>query len=187
MSGPTVALTIAEPEAMVRLGALLAAHLRAGDVVLLTGELGAGKTTLTRGLGAALGVRGTVTSPTFVLARTHPRPAGPPLVHVDAYRLRDAAELDDLDIDFPGSITVVEWGAGLIEHLVDAWLAITIERPTGGGAAAPLGEPGSDSGTAPGSDADSDPDDAPVESRRVTITGVGERWADLGWLHAAGD
>jgi hypothetical protein len=108
-------------------------------------------------------------------------------VHVDAYRLRDAAELDDLDIDFPGSITVVEWGAGLIEHLVDAWLAITIERPTGGGAAAPLGEPGSDSGTAPGSDADSDPDDAPVESRRVTITGVGERWADLGWLHAAGD
>lgn len=163
-------LRVDDPEAMVRLGATIAAQLRAGDVVLLTGELGAGKTTLTRGLGAALGVRGTVTSPTFVLARTHPRPDGPPLVHVDAYRLRDAAELDDLDLDFAASIVVIEWGAGLIEHLVDAWLAVTIERPTGAGAP----------------DVD-DVDDAPVEPRRVTITGVGERWADLGWLHAAGD
>lgn len=163
-------LRVDDPEAMARLGATIAAQLRAGDVVLLTGELGAGKTTLTRGLGAALGVRGTVTSPTFVLARTHPRPDGPPLVHVDAYRLRDAAELDDLDLDFAASIVVIEWGAGLIEHLVDAWLAVTIERPTGAGA--PDGD---------------DVDDAPVEPRRVTITGVGERWADLGWLHAAGD
>jgi len=164
----TVTLTIADPESMARLGALLAAQLRAGDTVLLTGELGAGKTTLTRGLGAALGVRGTVTSPTFVLARTHPRPDGPPLVHVDAYRLRDAAELDDLDLDFSGAIVVVEWGAGLLEHLVDDWLAVTIERPHGAGA-------------------ETDPDDAPVEPRTVTITGVGDRWADLGWLHAAGD
>jgi tRNA threonylcarbamoyl adenosine modification protein YjeE len=163
-------LRVDDPEAMARLGATIAAQLRAGDVVLLTGELGAGKTTLTRGLGAALGVRGTVTSPTFVLARTHPRPDGPPLVHVDAYRLRDAAELDDLDLDFAASIVIVEWGAGLIEHLVDAWLAVTIERPTGAGAAD-----------------GADDDDAPVEPRRVTITGVGERWADLGWLHAAGD
>lgn len=170
MTAPAVTLTIADPEAMARLGALLAGQLRAGDVVLLTGELGAGKTTLTRGLGDALAVRGTVTSPTFVLARTHPRPAGPPLVHVDAYRLRDAAELDDLDIDFAGSITVVEWGAGLIEQLVDDWLAVTIERPTGG-STAPV----------------DDPDDAPIEPRRVTIVGVGERWAHLGWLHAAGD
>lgn len=173
----TATLTIADPEAMARLGAALAAELRAGDVVLLTGELGAGKTTLTRGLGAALGVRGTVTSPTFVLARTHPRPDGPPLVHVDAYRLRDAAELDDLDIDFPRSITVIEWGAGLIEHLVDEWLAITIERPTGGG----------DIDAELDTDTDADPDAAPVEPRRVTVTGVGERWADLGWVHAAGD
>lgn len=173
----TVALTIADPDAMARLGATLAAQLHAGDVVLLTGELGAGKTTLTRGLGAALGVRGTVTSPTFVLARTHPRPDGAPLVHVDAYRLRDAAELDDLDIDFAGSITVVEWGAGLIEHLVDDWLAVTIERPTGADAS-----PAADDAT-PGGDAD----DSPVEPRRVTVTGVGDRWADLGWLHAAGD
>lgn len=163
-------LTIVDPAAMGRFGALLAAQLRAGDTVLLTGELGAGKTTLTRGLGAALGVRGAVTSPTFVLARTHPRADGPPLVHVDAYRLRDAAELDDLDLDFAASIVVVEWGAGLLEHLVDEWLAVTIERPVGAG--------DGDGG---------DPDDAPVEPRTVTVEGVGERWADLGWLHAAGD
>jgi len=172
-------LRVDDPEAMASLGATIAGQLRAGDVVLLTGELGAGKTTLTRGLGAALGVRGTVTSPTFVLARTHPRPDGPPLVHVDAYRLRDAAELDDLDLDFAASIVVIEWGAGLIEHLVDAWLAVTIERPTGAGA-----PDGAGVDDAPD---DADVDGVPVESRRVTITGVGERWADLGWLHAAGD
>lgn len=164
----TVTVTIADPDSMARLGALLAAELRAGDTVLLTGELGAGKTTLTRGLGAALGVRGTVTSPTFVLARTHPRPEGAPLVHVDAYRVRDAAELDDLDLDFARSIVVVEWGAGLLEHLVDEWLSVTIERPRGA--------------TTTG-----DPDEAPIEPRIVTIVGVGDRWADLGWLHAAGD
>lgn len=164
----TVTLTIADPEGMARLGAVLAAQLGAGDTVLLTGELGAGKTTLTRGLGAALGVRGTVTSPTFVLARTHPGPEGPPLVHVDAYRLSDAAELDDLDLDFAGSIVVVEWGAGLLEHLVDEWLAITIVRPVGATTI-------------------DDPDEDAVEPRTVTISGVGARWADLGWLHAAGD
>lgn len=172
----SIRLRIADPEAMEALGARIAGELRAGDAVLLSGELGAGKTTFTRGLGAALGVRGTVTSPTFVLARTHPRDGGgAPLVHVDAYRLGDAAELDDLDIDFAGSIAVVEWGAGLLEHLVDAWLSITIMRPTGAGAA----------GAA--DDAGTDPDEAPVEPREVIIEGVGERWADLGWLHAAGD
>src|SRR4051812_31626280 len=105
-------LLVSTPEEMEGLGALLAGQLRAGDLVMLNGELGAGKTTLTRGLGAALGVRGAVTSPTFVLARTHPRTDGPPLVHVDAYRLSSALELDDLDIDFERSIVVVEWGAG---------------------------------------------------------------------------
>lgn len=180
-----VTLTIADPESMARLGALLAAQLRAGDTVLLTGELGAGKTTLTRGLGAALGVRGTVTSPTFVLARTHPRPDGPPLVHVDAYRLRDASELDDLDLDFEESIVVVEWGAGLLEHLVDDWLAVTIERPRGAlertasGVAVHPDEPGTPDAVADATE--------PVEPRTVTITGVGDRWVDLGWLHAAGD
>ncbi|WP_441294332.1 tRNA (adenosine(37)-N6)-threonylcarbamoyltransferase complex ATPase subunit type 1 TsaE, partial [Curtobacterium sp. B18] len=77
-----------------------------------TRPLGAGKTTMTRGLGAALGARGQVSSPTFVLARTHPTTAGPDLVHVDAYRLSDPVELDDLDLDWDASIVVVEWGRG---------------------------------------------------------------------------
>ncbi|MER3390316.1 MAG: tRNA (adenosine(37)-N6)-threonylcarbamoyltransferase complex ATPase subunit type 1 TsaE [Microcella sp.] len=160
---------------MEQLGARIAGQLLAGDVVLLTGELGAGKTTLTRGLGAALGVRGTVTSPTFVLARTHPRADGPPLIHVDAYRLADARELDDLDLDFAASVTVVEWGAGLLEHAIDEWLTVTIERPRGAG-----------TGQA-GSAAIPDPSLEPVEPRRVTIEGVGARWADLGWVHDSGD
>jgi len=171
MSGSTVTLRVDDPDAMAALGARIAAEVRAGDVVLLSGELGAGKTTLTRGLGAALGVRGTVTSPTFVLARTHPRADAPSLVHVDAYRLGGADELDDLDLAFDDSIVVIEWGAGLIEHLVDEWLAVTIERPTGATTEAV------ESGT----------DLEPIEPRTVTIEGVGARWSDLGWLHAAGD
>ncbi|GMA91206.1 tRNA (adenosine(37)-N6)-threonylcarbamoyltransferase complex ATPase subunit type 1 TsaE [Homoserinibacter gongjuensis] len=108
--GAVVELVVPDADAMEALGARLAAALRAGDLVLLNGELGAGKTTLTRGLGAALGARGAVTSPTFVLARTHPTASGVPLVHVDAYRLASAAEVEDLDLDLAGSITVVEWG-----------------------------------------------------------------------------
>ena len=125
-------LTIKTADAMEALGAQLAAALVAGDLVALNGELGAGKTTFTRGLGAALGVRGAVTSPTFVLARTHPRVDGPPLVHVDAYRLAGAADLDDLDIDFAGSIVVVEWGAGKLDGITDSWLELDLERPVGG-------------------------------------------------------
>ncbi|MDO9397672.1 MAG: tRNA (adenosine(37)-N6)-threonylcarbamoyltransferase complex ATPase subunit type 1 TsaE, partial [Herbiconiux sp.] len=94
---------------MHALGVEIAGLLEAGDVVLLSGDLGAGKTTFTRGLGEGLGVRGPVTSPTFVLARTHPSlVGGPALVHVDAYRLGSALELDDLDIDFAHSVVVVE-------------------------------------------------------------------------------
>jgi tRNA threonylcarbamoyladenosine biosynthesis protein TsaE len=160
-----VELTVATPEDMAELGARIAAHLRAGDLVLLNGELGAGKTTLTRGIGEALGVRGTVTSPTFVLARTHPREPRPgatanaPLVHVDAYRLGSAMELDDLDIDFAASIVVVEWGAGLLDGLTDDWLSLDVVRPRGG----EVTEEG-------------------VEPRLVTVTGHGDRWADLDWL-----
>lgn len=150
------------PEAMDALGRQLGAGLRAGDLIVLIGPLGAGKTTLTRGIGASLGVRGPVTSPTFVLARTHPSLVnGPPLVHVDAYRLGSAAELDDLDIDFAGSVVVVEWGDGLLDGVSDHWLEVRIERP--------LGEAVLDSGSAV--------DDAPVEPRQVVITGVGKRWA----------
>ncbi|PZQ90517.1 MAG: tRNA (adenosine(37)-N6)-threonylcarbamoyltransferase complex ATPase subunit type 1 TsaE [Leifsonia xyli] len=153
---------------MEALGARLAGLLRVGDVVLLNGELGAGKTTLTRGLGAALGARGAVTSPTFVLARTHPTASGVPLVHVDAYRLATAAEVDDLDLDLEGSITVVEWGAGKLEGVLDSWLELDIARPLGGAPAS--GALASDD--APASD-DPASDAAP---RHVRLTPRGPRW-----------
>ena len=124
---------IASPADMEALGRQMGGMLRAGDVVVLTGPLGAGKTTLTRGIGAGLGVRGPVQSPTFVLARTHPSlVGGAPLVHMDAYRLGSAAELDDLDVDVAGSVVVVEWGRGLADDLADLWWDVEIERPTGG-------------------------------------------------------
>jgi tRNA threonylcarbamoyl adenosine modification protein YjeE len=148
---------IETPEQMHELGLELGKALRAGDVLVLTGPLGAGKTTLTRGIGEGLGVRGPVTSPTFVLARTHPSLVdGPPLVHVDAYRLNSAVELDDLDIDFAHSVVVVEWGAGMLDGIVDSWLDVVIERPEGANA----GELGEEL----------------IEPRTVTLTGHGERW-----------
>lgn len=113
---------------MEAFGFRVARELRAGDVLCLTGELGAGKTTFTRGLGRGLAVRGTVTSPTFVVARTHPREDGVPFVHIDAYRLLNAAELEDLDIDWANVVAVVEWGRGMLETVVDEWLEIVIER-----------------------------------------------------------
>jgi tRNA threonylcarbamoyladenosine biosynthesis protein TsaE len=121
-------IAIPTADDMEALGARVARLLRAGDVVCLTGELGAGKTTFSRGLGRELAVRGTVTSPTFVVARTHPREGDVPLVHVDAYRLNNASELADLDIDWDRSIAVVEWGRGMLENVVHDWLEIEIER-----------------------------------------------------------
>jgi tRNA threonylcarbamoyladenosine biosynthesis protein TsaE len=137
--------------AMRRIGADLAASLRAGDLVLLVGGLGAGKTTFTQGLGEGLGVRGPVTSPTFVIARVHPSEVGgPALVHVDAYRLDGLEELDDLDLDasLDDAVTVVEWGEGIAEGLADSRLEVRIQR----------------SGTI---------DD---EARSVRVAGVGPRW-----------
>jgi len=130
-------------------GKALGAELRAGDLVLLTGGLGAGKTTLTQGLAEGLGVRGPITSPTFVIARVHPSlVGGPALVHVDAYRLGGLAELDDLDLDtsLDESVTVVEWGHGLAEDLSEDRLEILLEA------------------------------DPATESRTVVVTGHGERW-----------
>lgn len=109
----------------------LATLLKAGDVVILTGGLGAGKTTFAQGLGGALGVRGPVTSPTFVVSRIHPSLVhGPQMVHVDAYRLGAAAEIDDIDLDasVDDSVTVVEWGEGMAEQLSDSWLEVRIEN-----------------------------------------------------------
>ncbi len=151
-------LSIATAERMHELGVALGAQLGAGDVLALDGELGAGKTTLTRGIGEALGVRGTVTSPTFVLARTHPRESGPPLVHVDAYRLGSPVELDDLDLDLERSILVMEWASGMVDAIADEWLSLRIERPTGGDPA------------------------AEDEPRTVRVEPHGGRWADLRFL-----
>jgi tRNA threonylcarbamoyladenosine biosynthesis protein TsaE len=127
-------LAVPTPDAMTELGRALSAALRAGDLLVLSGDLGAGKTTLTQGIGAGLAVRGAVTSPTFVIARVHPAaPGRPPLVHVDAYRLGSLAELDDLDLDAgqEDSVTVVEWGLGLAEDLAAARLELDITRPRG--------------------------------------------------------
>ncbi|WP_426724332.1 tRNA (adenosine(37)-N6)-threonylcarbamoyltransferase complex ATPase subunit type 1 TsaE [Curtobacterium flaccumfaciens] len=153
--------TVDGTDAMGELGARLAAVLRAGDLVVLTGPLGAGKTTLTRGLGAALGARGQVSSPTFVLARTHPTTAGPDLVHVDAYRLSDPVELDDLDLDWDAAIVVVEWGRGMVDGISGSVLDVEITRATGADDAAAD---------------DRDPDDVPDEPRRVVVTATGPRW-----------
>ena len=117
-------------EDTVALGTELAAHLRAGDLVVLSGPLGAGKTAFTQGIGAGLEVTGRITSPTFVIARVH---AGDvPLVHVDAYRLRGqaAVDLDDLDLDLEleRSVVVVEWGEGVVEQLSDSHLEVRIAR-----------------------------------------------------------
>lgn len=146
--------------AMRALGRRLAGLLRAGDLVLLAGPLGAGKTTLVQGIGDGLDVRGPVTSPTFVIARVHPPLAGgPALVHADAYRLASPAEVDDLDLDasLADSVTVVEWGGGLAEGLAADRLEITIARPPGGQSAAAAADAGD-------------------EPRTVRLTGIGPRW-----------
>ena len=164
---------IATADAMHELGVQLGTDLRAGDLLVLTGPLGAGKTTLTRGIGEGLGVRGPVTSPTFVLARTHPSLiGGPPLVHVDAYRLSHAVELDDLDIDFAGSVVIVEWGRGMLDGIATSWLDIEIERPTGAGSAHAANGISTDAVDDVPKDVDGDVEDVEEtdEPRRVRIS-----------------
>ncbi|MDT0267795.1 tRNA (adenosine(37)-N6)-threonylcarbamoyltransferase complex ATPase subunit type 1 TsaE [Streptomyces sp. DSM 44915] len=157
LTEPHLTCRVPTAERMTALGRRLAGLLRPGDLVLLTGELGAGKTTMTRGLGEGLGVRGAVTSPTFVIARVHPPLGeGPPLVHVDAYRLGGGLdEMEDLDLDvaLPESVVVVEWGEDRMEQLSDDRLQVVLHR-------------------APTERADPAADDP----REVTFRGVGARW-----------
>jgi tRNA threonylcarbamoyladenosine biosynthesis protein TsaE len=151
LTGPAADVTVPGADAMQALGRRLAGLLQAGDLVILSGALGAGKTTLVQGIGEGLGVRGPVTSPTFVIARVHPSvTGGPDLVHADAYRLASPAEVDDLDLDatVDSSVTVIEWGGGLAEGLATDRLEVAI-TPAGQG-------------------------------RNVRVTGHGERWAALG-------
>jgi tRNA threonylcarbamoyladenosine biosynthesis protein TsaE len=153
-------LEVSTPDEMHELGLKLARLLEAGDLVVLTGPLGAGKTTLTRGVGEGLTAIGNVSSPTFVIARTHKRKdGGPVLVHVDAYRLGGPLELDDLDIDYENSIVLVEWGKGMTDDLVESWLEIVIERARAIEHAA-------------------DESDA-ADPRKVSIIGYGPRWANV--------
>ena len=138
------------PDDTLALGRALGALLRAGDLVILAGSLGAGKTALTKGIAAGMGVSGTVTSPTFVIARVHPAGAGGvALVHVDAYRLAGAVELDDLDLDtdLTASAVVIEWGEGVAEQLSDSRLVVALQR-------------------------------LPDDTRVVTLTPVGGDWAE---------
>lgn len=138
--------------AMREVGLRLADLARPGDLLILSGDLGAGKTTLTQGIAEGLKVRGPITSPTFVIARVHPSLCGgPPLVHVDAYRLGGFAEVDDLDLDadLASAVTVVEWGEGLVEGLAEDRLEIRILRDAG-----------------------------ESERREIIFIGVGDRWAD---------
>jgi tRNA threonylcarbamoyladenosine biosynthesis protein TsaE len=140
-------------------GERLAAELRAGDFVVLTGDLGAGKTTLVQGVVAGLGAPGPVLSPTFVIARVY-RGGRLPVVHVDAYRLGSTVEVDDLDLDasVEESVTLVEWGEGLVEGLSDERLLVEIRRSV----------------------------DADDETRRVLLTPVGARWAGTGIASGSG-
>ena len=130
MSGESAALVIeiATQEQMHEFGSRLGSVLVAGDLISLNGPLGAGKTTLTRGIGEGVSVEGNVSSPTFLIARTHPTKSGTAFHHVDAYRLGSPAELDDLDIDFANSISVIEWGRGFTDGLATSLLEIQIER-----------------------------------------------------------
>lgn len=145
-----MSITVDTAAAMQELAGHVARHCRAGDVLVLAGDLGAGKTTFTQGFGRALGVTDAITSPTFVIARVHRAGAGPGLIHVDAYRVGSSLELDDLDLDadVAGCVTLVEWGEGKAERLSTDRLVVRIDRS----------------------------EDAQDERRIVSFEGHGERW-----------
>ena len=169
------------------LGARLARLLRAGDLVMLSGGLGAGKTTLAQGIGAALEVRGRVSSPTFIIARVHPALAdGPDLIHVDAYRITSLEEIDALDLDssLERAVTLVEWGEEKVEVLSPDRLEIQVLRPHGavradrpGGDDAPAGAE-SPAGSVTGEPV-VDLGEVDDGNRTIIVRAVGPRWADV--------
>ncbi len=180
------------PEQTQHIAENLAALLQAGDLIILSGELGAGKTTFTQGLGRSLGVRPGIISPTFVLVRIHPNlpegrnPGGPDLVHVDAYRLATPGEIDDIDLEntMDSSVTVVEWGEDRVEHLAASRLEIELLRAVGSGMPGSVGpaETEQRAGADEHGDAldftdsfDADEDDG--EPRTLRLRAVGPRWA----------
>ncbi len=186
-TAPGITVATGDAEETRALGARLARLLRAGDLVMLSGGLGAGKTTLAQGIGAALEVRGRVSSPTFIIARVHPALAGgPDLIHVDAYRITSLEEIDALDLDssLERAVTLVEWGEEKVEALSPDRLEIQVLRPHGAvraehsqpedapdGVESPAGvvtrEPVVDLGEV---------DDG---NRTIIVRAVGPRWADV--------
>lgn len=174
MTAPSRAVgrMVEDRAAMHVFGRELAEFLQAGDLVLLSGQLGAGKTTLTQGIGAGLGVRGPITSPTFALARTHPSLVnGPALLHVDAYRLNSLNDMVDLDLEesLADCIVIVEWGEGKVDGLAEDRLLINIARR--------IGQPADlvpDTGVV--DENTSDLDEEIPDPRVVTVTAIGPRW-----------
>ncbi|MFJ2620697.1 tRNA (adenosine(37)-N6)-threonylcarbamoyltransferase complex ATPase subunit type 1 TsaE [Glutamicibacter sp. NPDC087344] len=153
-------------DATEALGTALGTQLQAGDLIILTGALGAGKTTLTQSLGLGLKVREGIISPTFVLARQHPSlVGGPGLIHVDAYRLKDHNDVDTLDLEstLAESVTVVEWGLGKVEHLTDSRLELQLDREALAATTTPNVNPWEE-------EADLD------EPRLFTLKAIGPRW-----------
>ena len=176
---PEITIATGNADETRALGARLARLLRADDLVMLSGGLGAGKTTLAQGVGAALGVRGRVSSPTFIIARVHPSLAnGPDLIHVDAYRITSLEEVDALDLDstLEDSVTLVEWGEEKVEALSPDRLEIEVRRPHG---AVRTGAPQSDDAPTVPSEKDTVVDLGEVDdgSRWITVRALGPRWA----------
>lgn len=163
-------ITVNSSEQTRAAGELLAKHLRRGDLVMLSGGLGAGKTTFTQGIGSGLQVKGRVSSPTFIVARVHPSLAGgPDLIHADAYRIKDLTDLETLDLDstLEEAITVIEWGEGKTEQLSADRLEIEIHREHGG--------------VATSSDGVVDLAEMDDGKRTITIRSLGKRWGGTDW------
>lgn len=163
-------IRVNSPDSTRAVGELLAKQLRRGDLVMLSGGLGAGKTTFTQGIGAGLQVKGRISSPTFIVARVHPSlVGGADLIHADAYRIKDLTDLETLDLDstLDEAITVIEWGEGKTEQLSGSRLEITINRQQEGSAT-------SDNGVIDLAEMDDG-------KRDITIRSVGERWQETDW------